>query len=420
MIVNFSCPNCGADMSYDIKLGKLHCAHCDHSEDIRPDEENYKNAVEEPADKQRYCVNCGGLLSAGAKTCATHCEYCGAPLVMADRLSGEWRPAYVLPFELDREKAEAAFRKWCHNGRFSPKGFMAAKNIQRLQPLYIPYWLYDMNASVDVRGTATRVNIYVRGETEYTETDFFDVRRKMRLEYTKVPHDASEKMDDTLMAKLEPYRFDTLKTFQIPYLAGFEADQGDYRSEDLLSEVKQQVAGYAAEYARSTISGYTSVHIDHQQMDYENISSDYVYLPIWFISYRYRDKDYIFAMNGQMTAFQAEAAETSGETALAANQDGDKGADAKKAASGIYDEANLLSEDEEASLMAQLEKYSSKYSADIAIVTTNDAGGMSSQAYADAYAEKIGQSMSGDSAKYWITAITTSRMVIIKVLVKPS
>lgn len=46
--------------------------------------------------------------------------------------------------------------------------------------------------------------------------------------------------------------------------------------------------------------------------------------------------------------------------------------------------------------MAQLEKYSSKYSADIAIVTTNDAGGMSSQAYADAYAEKIGQSMSGD------------------------
>ena len=63
MIVNFSCPNCGADMSYDIKLGKLHCAHCDHSEDIRPDEENYKNAAEEPADKQRYCVNCGGLLS---------------------------------------------------------------------------------------------------------------------------------------------------------------------------------------------------------------------------------------------------------------------------------------------------------------------------------------------------------------------
>ena len=76
MIVNFSCPNCGADMSYDIKLGKLHCDHCDHSEDIQPDGESYKNAAGEPADKPRYCVNCGGLLSTGAKTCATHCEYC--------------------------------------------------------------------------------------------------------------------------------------------------------------------------------------------------------------------------------------------------------------------------------------------------------------------------------------------------------
>ncbi len=101
-------------------------------------------------------------------------------------------------------------------------------------------------------------------------------------------------------------------------------------------------------------------------------------------------------MASGMTAFQAEASETAGETALAANQDGDKAAGTKTAASGIYDEANLLSEDDEASLMVKLEKYSSKYSADIAIVTTNDAGGMSSQAYADAYAEKIGQSMSRD------------------------
>lgn len=299
MVINFSCPNCGADMAYDIKLGKLHCSHCDYSEEIKVDDDAYKTMEQEPEDKPRYCVNCGGVLAAGAKTCATHCEYCGAPLVMADRLSGDWRPAYVLPFELDREKAEAAFRKWCHNGRFSPKGFMSAKNIQRLQPLYVPYWLYDLDTTVDVQGTATKVNIYMRGETEFTETEFFDVRRKMRLEYTRVPHDASEKMDDSLMAKLEPYRFDALKEFQMPYFAGFEADQADYDADELLPLVKQQVEGYASDYARTTISGYTNVRINQQHLTYDKVHSDYVYLPIWFISYRYRDSDYIFAMNGQ-------------------------------------------------------------------------------------------------------------------------
>ncbi len=94
-------------------------------------------------------------------------------------------------------------------------------------------------------------------------------------------------------------------------------------------------------------------------------------------------------MASGMTAFQAEAAETA-ETV------GKTAADASMTASGIYDEANLLSENDEASLLTKLEKYSEKYSADIAIVTTNDAGGLTAQAYADAYAEKIGQSMSRD------------------------
>ena len=109
-------------------------------------------------------------------------------------------------------------------------------------------------------------------------------------------------------------------------------------------------------------------------------------------------------MASGMAAFQAEAAEATqagsetvaDEGTALANNTGDTAADTKIAASGIYDEANLLSEDDEASLLKKLEKYSEKYSADIAIVTTDDAGGLSAQAYADAYAEKIGQSMSRD------------------------
>lgn len=77
----------------------------------------------------------------------------------------------------------------------------------------------------------------------------------------------------------------------------------------------------------------------------------------------------------------AETAETAGETVsaaetvLTANQDGEAAADSSMSASGIYDAADLLSADEEASLLTKLEKYSERYSADIAIVTTDDAGG---------------------------------------------
>ena len=79
-------------------------------------------------------------------------------------------------------------------------------------------------------------------------------------------------------------------------------------------------------------------------------------------------------MASVMTAFQAEAAETAetagetvsaAETVLTANQDGEAAADSSMSASGIYDAADLLSADEEASLLTKLEKYSERYSADI-------------------------------------------------------
>lgn len=67
--------------------------------------------------------------------------------------------------------------------------------------------------------------------------------------------------------------------------------------------------------------------------------------------------------------------------------------DRDSSAGGIFDEADLLTDSEEQALLEKLEKYSEKYEADIAIVTTDYAGGKTAQAYADAFAEKIGQSM---------------------------
>jgi uncharacterized protein len=63
---------------------------------------------------------------------------------------------------------------------------------------------------------------------------------------------------------------------------------------------------------------------------------------------------------------------------------------------GVYDGGNLLTDSEEQKLLNTIEKYAEKYEADIAVVTTSNAGGKTAQAYADAYAEKIGMSTTED------------------------
>ena len=63
---------------------------------------------------------------------------------------------------------------------------------------------------------------------------------------------------------------------------------------------------------------------------------------------------------------------------------------------GVYDQADLLDDSQERALTQRLEKYAGKYKSDIASVTTDNAGGLSSQAYADRYAENLGMSMQED------------------------
>ena len=66
---------------------------------------------------------------------------------------------------------------------------------------------------------------------------------------------------------------------------------------------------------------------------------------------------------------------------------------ASSAQNGVYDAAELLDSSQEDRLKSRLDSYCEKYDCDIAIVTTDDAGGKTSEDYADTYAEDLGMSM---------------------------
>src|SRR5690606_30837637 len=126
-------------------------------------------------------------------TAATTCSFCGAGVVLQERLSGALAPAKVIPFTISKEEAMQAFKKWCRNGRLTPKGFMTADRIKGITGMYVPFWLYDLNTKAKVEAVGTKVRKYTRGDYEYTETKYYDVYRDIDLSYVKVPVDASEK-----------------------------------------------------------------------------------------------------------------------------------------------------------------------------------------------------------------------------------
>lgn len=308
MILQYKCPNCGADMAFDAESGKLSCESCGTSMSVEeypiPDFEDFEETVStklfgEDEAVQYQCKNCGAILITDADTTATTCSFCGAPVILSDRLSGALAPAKVIPFKISKEQAQEAFRKWCRGGLLTPKGFMSAERIKSITGIYVPFWLYDLNGRGEAQADCTRVRTYDSGDYIYTETRHYHVYRKVDLDFLKVPADASEKMDDTLMDCLEPFHYNELKDFKAPYLAGYIAEKYNYTDKELLPRAKKRVEQYVDDYIRSTIHGYSTTVFTKKWSDIKQRNACYALLPVWMICYDYKQSEHTFAMNGQ-------------------------------------------------------------------------------------------------------------------------
>ena len=68
-------------------------------------------------------------LLVGQATATTFCYYCHNPM-LAGRLEGQFRPDYVIPFQIDRQKAEEIFSQWIGRKRYVPETFYNKKQIE--------------------------------------------------------------------------------------------------------------------------------------------------------------------------------------------------------------------------------------------------------------------------------------------------
>lgn len=299
-VIDYKCNNCGSGMVFDSQSGMLTCKSCGQQYDIqRIEDPIQRNRAFERETVEYQCTSCGAVLMTEPTTSATVCSFCGSAVVLADRLSGRKAPAFVLPFAISKEQAIKAFRKWCKNGRLTPSGFMSANRIKNMTGMYVPFWLYDLNNHVEARGHGTRVRVYRQGDYEYTETQHYELYRKMRLNYVGVPIDAAEKMNDELMDRLEPFPYQALQPFKTPYLAGYLAEKYSYDEHQLLPRAKHKVAPYIDSALRGTTGSYTSVNFASKDIHTEMRKAHYALLPVWVVHYDYNKLEHTFAMNGQ-------------------------------------------------------------------------------------------------------------------------
>jgi DNA-directed RNA polymerase subunit RPC12/RpoP len=213
------CPICGGVLSLDENTGIIACQYCNHSFTYEELEDDEVTASEDDGFDEYSCSDCGGVIVTDQNSILSTCPYCGNTSVMRDRITGNYSPDYIIPFQITPKQAEENFTQVLHNNMVK-RSFKNKFQIEEITSLFVPFWLYNTDISAAV--TYEQITYDKKG----------NVIKKMKQarfveSYDKIPVDASLKMDDDKMDRIEPYDYSELKAFDKAYFIGHKAEKYD-------------------------------------------------------------------------------------------------------------------------------------------------------------------------------------------------
>ena len=308
----FKCPSCGGYLEFDPQGQRFLCPYCGasfnedeiHQQSAEKADEAQKAAEEYSGEHLRsyHCKMCGAEIVTDETTAASRCYYCHNPVVMTDRLSEDFKPDGVIPFQLDRKAAEEKFNAYVKSKKFIDASFFTPQQMEDFSGVYYPYWLADVEGKASFTGHGTRVSVASTPRQTVTTTRHYSVEREGKLSFRNLVRKALSKADGKLSDGIHPYNLEAAKPFAMGYLSGFLAEKRDVEADDIKEGILEETRGYA----QSMMSQNGEFNSLTGSTDFKAGKTDmkYMLLPAWVLTYKGGEKGepYYYMMNGQTGA----------------------------------------------------------------------------------------------------------------------
>lgn len=285
----YRCVNCGGNVVYEPSKKKMICQSCggDECQEVVPSE----NPV--------VCINCGSQIPYTEFQSAGRCPACGTYLLRDDKVTYPYGADVVLPFKVSKHEAEDKLKDEFGKKLFTPGTFLSQKTLEKMKGIYVPFWMYDYDSNIDYHATGTKVRSWTSGDKRYTETSYFDVARKLHVNYEGIPVDASIAMEDGIMDLMEPYDYSALIKHDNKYLSGFEAETYNMPPDEVEPRARAKADKANRGWIREYTSGYDTLTNEMFNNNNRQTGTKFALMPVWMYEYRFQGKNYKFYVNGQ-------------------------------------------------------------------------------------------------------------------------
>lgn len=216
----------------------------------------------------------------------------------------------MIPFKISKKNAEASFLKWIKSRFWAPGKLKTNYVAEKITGVYITCWTYDSDTYSFY--TAEEGTHYFETVIEWVEENGQRkqvTRQEKRTRwvptsgyYSRFFNDvlvnASKKINESLMSRLEPFHLDELTPYDSRYMSGFTAEKYSINLKEgwETSKIIIDKNIYSDVIAKIAADEVRGLNIN---TSYRNIKYKHILLPIWISAFTYKNKLYQYWINGQ-------------------------------------------------------------------------------------------------------------------------
>ncbi|MFQ5653328.1 MAG: zinc ribbon domain-containing protein [Planctomycetota bacterium] len=301
-----TCGRCGAP----VETGDLFCAACG----ARAEEGD--GAPTTPDTVEVRCEACGARVRRGREERSFRCPFCDSAHVLEHPYDPERHdPEFVVPFAVPPRRAQELFRAWLGRGSVLTPGDLSKRAAaQRMRGVYLPFWSFT--ALGESRWRARIGEHWYRTET-YTvtvtrngktttetrtrtvrETEWWPLEGRYHRYLSGILISASRGLPQAQAEWIEPFELTVAKRYEARFLAGWLSEEHSIARDEAEERCLVELERRQREGVRAFLPGDTHTDLEVES-EYSRWSSDLILLPVYLLSYRYRDQVYRFLLNGQ-------------------------------------------------------------------------------------------------------------------------
>ncbi len=218
------------------------------------------------------CPKCGGPLNLSTGEVIVTCPYCGT----MSRMRGD-KPFVLrhsmLMARVDRSGAERAIAGWMEGGVMKPDDLREASRLLSLECVYLPFYVFEVDASTTYSGVLTRTGTNERRNGKLVRDYFWKILGRRSGDFPtreyKVP----------LALKIP---FDTAGMVHDSRFLNAEVD------EDEASRIaREQVDAHQRELLKDLVDAIEDASTDVVLKD-----AEFLHAPLWFAKFEYRERTF--------------------------------------------------------------------------------------------------------------------------------